>query len=89
MPQTPEMLLLNLGHYVKPADSSAEDTEEEKGKIKALDPFSEQTFNLVILYVILYLHTFFHIYIPLISCLCFVQSMYKTKTQYVCYMRSM
>lgn len=41
LPQTPEMLLLNLSHYVKPADSSAEDTEEEGGKVKALDPFSE------------------------------------------------
>ncbi|XP_020286142.1 KAT8 regulatory NSL complex subunit 2 isoform X2 [Pseudomyrmex gracilis] len=41
LPQTPEMLLLNLGHYVKPADSSAEDTEDEKGKIKVLDPFTE------------------------------------------------
>ncbi|XP_014480329.1 PREDICTED: KAT8 regulatory NSL complex subunit 2 isoform X1 [Dinoponera quadriceps] len=41
LPQTPEMLLLNLSHYVKPTDSSAEDTEEEGGKVKALDPFTE------------------------------------------------
>jgi len=41
LPQTAEMLLLNLNHYVKPTDSSAEDTEDEGGKIKALDPFSE------------------------------------------------
>ncbi|XP_011342977.1 KAT8 regulatory NSL complex subunit 2 isoform X2 [Ooceraea biroi] len=41
LPQTPEMLLLNLNHYVKPTDSSAEDTEDEGGKIKALDPFTE------------------------------------------------
>lgn len=40
LPETPEMLLLNLSHYVK-ADSSAEDTEEERRKVKALDPFSE------------------------------------------------
>lgn len=39
--QTPEMLLLNLSHYVKPTDSSAEDTEEESGKVKVLDPFSK------------------------------------------------
>ncbi|XP_054004031.1 KAT8 regulatory NSL complex subunit 2 isoform X4 [Hylaeus anthracinus] len=38
--QTPEMLLLNLSHYVKPADSSTEDTEDEEGKVKALDPFN-------------------------------------------------
>ncbi|XP_071576277.1 KAT8 regulatory NSL complex subunit 2-like isoform X2 [Temnothorax nylanderi] len=41
LPETPEMLLLNLSHYVKPTDSSAEDTEEERGKVKALDPFTE------------------------------------------------
>ncbi|XP_067207336.1 KAT8 regulatory NSL complex subunit 2 isoform X2 [Linepithema humile] len=41
LPQTPEMLLLNLSHYVKPTDSSAEDTEEEGGRVKALDPFTE------------------------------------------------
>lgn len=41
LPQTPEMLLLNLSHYVKPTDSSAEDTEEEGGKVKSLDPFTE------------------------------------------------
>lgn len=41
LPQTPEMLLLNLSHYAKPIDSSAEDTEDEGGKIRALDPFSE------------------------------------------------
>lgn len=46
LPQTPEMLLLNLSHYVKPTDSSAEDTEEEGGKVKALDPFSEYYKNL-------------------------------------------
>ncbi|XP_046484303.1 KAT8 regulatory NSL complex subunit 2 isoform X7 [Neodiprion pinetum] len=40
-PQTPETLLLNLSHYVKPTDSSAEDTEEEEGKVKVLDPFAE------------------------------------------------
>lgn len=41
LPQTPEMLLLNLSHYAKPIDSSAEDTEDEGGKIRALDPFTE------------------------------------------------
>lgn len=41
LPETPEMLLLNLSHYVKPTDSSAEDTEEERGKLKILDPFTE------------------------------------------------
>ncbi|XP_043599395.1 KAT8 regulatory NSL complex subunit 2 isoform X1 [Bombus pyrosoma] len=41
LPQTPEMLLLNLSHYVKKTDSSTEDTEDEEGKIKALDPFTE------------------------------------------------
>lgn len=41
LPETPEMLLLNLSHYVKPTDSNAEDTEEERGKVKALDPFTE------------------------------------------------
>ncbi|XP_012534579.1 KAT8 regulatory NSL complex subunit 2 [Monomorium pharaonis] len=41
LPETPEMLLLNLSHYVKPVDSSVEDTEEEKGNVKALDPFTQ------------------------------------------------
>ncbi|KAG7209685.1 hypothetical protein KM043_011330 [Ampulex compressa] len=41
LPQTPEMLLLNLSHYVKAADSSTEDTEDEEGKVKVLDPFTE------------------------------------------------
>lgn len=41
LPQTPEMLLLNLSHYAKPIDSSAEDTEDEGAKVRALDPFSE------------------------------------------------
>ncbi|XP_043266105.1 KAT8 regulatory NSL complex subunit 2 isoform X3 [Colletes gigas] len=41
LPQTPEMLLLNLSHYVKPIDSSTEDTEDDDGKVKALDPFTE------------------------------------------------
>lgn len=41
LPQTPEMLLLNLSHYAKPTDSSAEDTEEDDGKLKTLDPFTE------------------------------------------------
>lgn len=41
LPQTPEMLLLNLSHYVKKTDSSTEDTEDEEGKVKALDPFTE------------------------------------------------
>ncbi|XP_046814625.1 KAT8 regulatory NSL complex subunit 2 isoform X1 [Vespa crabro] len=41
LPQTPEILLLNLNHYVKPADSSTEDTEDEENKVKALDPFNE------------------------------------------------
>ncbi|XP_018312257.1 KAT8 regulatory NSL complex subunit 2 isoform X1 [Mycetomoellerius zeteki] len=41
LPETPEMLLLNLNHYVKPVDSTAEDIEEEKRKVKALDPFTE------------------------------------------------
>ncbi|XP_048512002.1 KAT8 regulatory NSL complex subunit 2 isoform X2 [Athalia rosae] len=40
-PETPETLLLNLSHYVKPTDSSAEDTEEDEGKFKVLDPFVE------------------------------------------------
>ncbi|XP_011880542.1 PREDICTED: KAT8 regulatory NSL complex subunit 2 isoform X2 [Vollenhovia emeryi] len=40
LPETPEMLLLHLSHYVKP-DSSAEDAEEDRGKVKALDPFTE------------------------------------------------
>ncbi|KAL6441962.1 hypothetical protein ACFW04_002372 [Cataglyphis niger] len=35
------MLLLNLSHYAKPIESSAEDTEDEGGKIRALDPFTE------------------------------------------------
>ncbi|KAI4498001.1 hypothetical protein M0802_006825 [Mischocyttarus mexicanus] len=41
LPQVPEILLLNLGHYVKPTDSSTEDTEDEENKVKALDPFNE------------------------------------------------
>ncbi|KOX67798.1 KAT8 regulatory NSL complex subunit 2 [Melipona quadrifasciata] len=41
LPQTPEMLLLNLSHYVKKTDSSPEETEDEEGKVKALDPFTE------------------------------------------------
>ncbi|XP_029171900.1 KAT8 regulatory NSL complex subunit 2 isoform X2 [Nylanderia fulva] len=41
LPQTPEMLLLNLGHYTKSVDSSAENTEDEGGRIRALDPFTE------------------------------------------------
>lgn len=41
LPHTPEMLLLNLSHYVKPTDSSAEDTEDDESKVKALDPFTE------------------------------------------------
>ncbi|XP_015598543.1 KAT8 regulatory NSL complex subunit 2 isoform X2 [Cephus cinctus] len=41
LPQNPETLLLNLSHYVKPTDSSAEDTEDDESKIKALDPFME------------------------------------------------
>ncbi|XP_017884728.1 KAT8 regulatory NSL complex subunit 2 isoform X2 [Ceratina calcarata] len=41
LPQTPEMLLLNLSHYVKKTDSSTEDTEDEEGKARALDPFTE------------------------------------------------
>ncbi|KYM96774.1 PREDICTED: KAT8 regulatory NSL complex subunit 2 [Cyphomyrmex costatus] len=41
LPETPEMLLLNLSHYVKSVDSTVEDTEEEKRKVKALDPFTE------------------------------------------------
>lgn len=41
LPQTPEMLLLNLSHYVKKTDSSTEETEDEEGKVKALDPFSK------------------------------------------------
>ncbi|XP_043526841.1 KAT8 regulatory NSL complex subunit 2 isoform X2 [Frieseomelitta varia] len=41
LPQTPEMLLLNLSHYVKKTDSSTEETEDEEGKVKALDPFTE------------------------------------------------
>lgn len=49
LPETPEMLLLNLSHYVKPTDSSAEDTEEERGRVKALDPFSEHYQILILL----------------------------------------
>lgn len=45
LPQTPEMLLLNLSHYVKPVDSSTEDTEDDEGKVKALDPFSKLLLN--------------------------------------------
>lgn len=41
LPETPEMMLLNLSHYVKATDPSAEDMEEERRKMKALDPFSE------------------------------------------------
>lgn len=52
LPQTPEMLLLKLGHYVKPttttADSGTEDTDEET-KSKSVDPFSKKfkTFQLL------------------------------------------
>ncbi|CAL7933146.1 unnamed protein product [Xylocopa violacea] len=41
LPQTPEMLLLNLSHYVKKPNSGNEDVEDEEGKVKALDPFAE------------------------------------------------
>jgi len=41
LPETPEMLLLNLSHYVKSADSNAEDIEEDRQKVKTLDPFSK------------------------------------------------
>jgi len=56
LPETPEMLLLNLSHYVKPVDSAAEDTEEEKRKVKALDPFSKHS-NIIVTsnsYIILF-----------------------------------
>lgn len=59
LPQTPEMLLLNLSHYAKPIDSSAEDTEDERRKIRALDPFSEHYMILNYLhYIFLYLDFF-------------------------------
>lgn len=63
LPETPEMLLLNLSHYVKPTDSSAEDTEEERGKVKALDPFSEHYRILILLYSVqLYIFLYFYKY---------------------------
>lgn len=42
------MLLLNLSHYVKKTDSSTEDTEDEEGKVKALDPFSKFWLNILL-----------------------------------------
>lgn len=60
LPQTPEMLLLNLSHYAKPIESSAEDTEDEGGKIRALDPFSERH---MILNYLHYISLYFHIFI--------------------------
>lgn len=51
LPQTPEILLLNLNHYVKATDSSTEDTEDEENKVKALDPFSMyilESFSLIL-----------------------------------------
>lgn len=42
------MLLLNLSHYVKKTDSSTEDTEDEEGKVKALDPFSKCWLNILL-----------------------------------------
>lgn len=62
LPQTPEMLLLNLSHYAKPIDSSAEDTEDEGGKIRALDPFSKHRITLN------YLH---FIYLCIYTLICF------------------
>ena len=41
LPQTPEMLLLNLSHYVKPKNSDSKETESKPGTLKALDPFCE------------------------------------------------
>lgn len=61
LPQTPEMLLLNLSHYAKPIDSSAEDTEDEGGKIRALDPFSEH--HMILDRLIDYLYYMSYIYI--------------------------
>lgn len=42
------MLLLNLSHYVKKTDSSTEETEDEEGKVKALDPFSKFWSNILL-----------------------------------------
>ncbi|XP_033218634.1 KAT8 regulatory NSL complex subunit 2 isoform X2 [Belonocnema kinseyi] len=41
LPQTPEMLLLNLSHYVKPANSIEKEKENDPGKVEVLDPFSQ------------------------------------------------
>ncbi|KAL0131640.1 hypothetical protein PUN28_002883 [Cardiocondyla obscurior] len=41
LPETPEMLLLNLSHYAKPTNSNADDKEEERKKVKTLNPFTE------------------------------------------------
>ncbi|XP_076764954.1 KAT8 regulatory NSL complex subunit 2-like isoform X1 [Xylocopa sonorina] len=41
LPQTPEMLLLNLSHYARKANSGNDDAEDEEGKVRALDPFAE------------------------------------------------
>lgn len=41
LPQTPEMLLLNLNHYVKPSNSKEKTPEAEPQKVVVLDPFTE------------------------------------------------
>ncbi|XP_051174563.1 KAT8 regulatory NSL complex subunit 2 isoform X2 [Leptopilina boulardi] len=41
LPQTPEMLLLNLNHYVKPTNLSEKDAKNLPEKSNVLDPFTE------------------------------------------------
>ncbi|XP_066603739.1 KAT8 regulatory NSL complex subunit 2 [Prorops nasuta] len=41
LPETPEMLLMNLKHYIKPTNLTTEDIEEDNSKSKPLDPFTE------------------------------------------------
>ncbi|XP_043484335.1 KAT8 regulatory NSL complex subunit 2 isoform X2 [Leptopilina heterotoma] len=41
LPQTPEMLLLNLNHYVKPSNLAEKDSQNLPDKTNILDPFTE------------------------------------------------
>lgn len=41
LPQTPEMLLLNLNHYVKPSNFIENDSKTFSEKVNVLDPFTE------------------------------------------------
>ncbi|XP_023246235.1 KAT8 regulatory NSL complex subunit 2 isoform X2 [Copidosoma floridanum] len=41
LPETPETLLLNLSHYVKPVDAHSKKDESEEEKVKVLNPFTE------------------------------------------------